>query len=43
MFDHYAHLGGAAFGAFYYAYGPEIWDVFRTINPMRYRDRPRDP
>jgi len=37
LFDHYAHLGGAAFGAFYYAYGPEIWDFFRTVNPMPYK------
>jgi rhomboid-like protein len=29
MFDHYAHLGGAAFGAFYYAYGPRFWDTMR--------------
>jgi len=29
MFDHWAHLGGAAFGAAYYAYGPTIWQSFR--------------
>ncbi|KAF9482634.1 hypothetical protein BDN70DRAFT_852962 [Pholiota conissans] len=25
FFDHWAHLGGAAFGVFYYAYGPSYW------------------
>ncbi|KAI0351368.1 rhomboid-domain-containing protein [Trametes cingulata] len=29
MFDHYAHLGGAAFGAFWYAYGAKIWYTLR--------------
>ncbi|KXN81555.1 Serine/threonine-protein kinase sax-1 [Leucoagaricus sp. SymC.cos] len=29
VFDHWAHLGGAAFGAAYYAYGPSIWQSFR--------------
>lgn len=29
MFDHWAHLGGAAFGAAYYAYGPKVWQSFR--------------
>ncbi|KIM88094.1 hypothetical protein PILCRDRAFT_813998 [Piloderma croceum F 1598] len=29
-FDHYAHLGGAAFGAFYYLYGPAWWDYMRV-------------
>jgi len=42
FFDHFAHLGGAAFGAFYYAYGPEVWDFFRTVNPMSYKARPKD-
>ena len=32
MFDHYAHLGGAAFGALYYAYGPQLWNMFRIAN-----------
>jgi len=40
--DHYAHLGGASFGAFYYAYGPKIWYFFRTINPMPYRPPSHD-
>ncbi|KAG6898321.1 hypothetical protein C0992_011913 [Termitomyces sp. T32_za158] len=26
FFDHWAHLGGAAFGAAYYYYGPELWN-----------------
>ncbi|KAG1864903.1 hypothetical protein F4604DRAFT_1782701 [Suillus subluteus] len=29
MFDHYAHLGGAAFGALYYMYGPQWWAFMR--------------
>ncbi|TFL05282.1 hypothetical protein BDV98DRAFT_501208, partial [Pterulicium gracile] len=29
MFDHYAHLGGAAFGAVYWMYGPAMWDRLR--------------
>lgn len=32
MFDHWAHLGGALFGAVYYAIGPQIWDFFRVVN-----------
>lgn len=30
MFDHWAHLGGAAFGAIYWKYGPSIWDALRA-------------
>ncbi|KAK7060831.1 hypothetical protein VNI00_000564 [Paramarasmius palmivorus] len=30
MFDHWAHLGGAAFGAAYYAYGPKLWANLRS-------------
>ncbi|KAI8996623.1 hypothetical protein BD414DRAFT_409158 [Trametes punicea] len=30
IFDHYAHLGGAAFGAFWYAYGAKIWYELRS-------------
>ncbi|KAG2121870.1 hypothetical protein DEU56DRAFT_833416 [Suillus clintonianus] len=30
MFDHYAHLGGAAFGAMYYMYGPQWWAFMRN-------------
>ncbi|KAI0653004.1 hypothetical protein C8Q70DRAFT_1039429 [Cubamyces menziesii] len=30
LFDHYAHLGGAAFGAFWYAYGAQIWYEIRA-------------
>jgi rhomboid-like protein len=29
VFDHYAHLGGAAFGALYYNYGAEFWERMR--------------
>ncbi|EAU90212.2 hypothetical protein CC1G_05750 [Coprinopsis cinerea okayama7 len=29
MFDHWAHLGGAAFGVAYYAYGPDFWHRLR--------------
>lgn len=29
LFDHWAHLGGAAFGAFYYYYGPSQWSKIR--------------
>ncbi|KAG6900333.1 hypothetical protein C0993_012530 [Termitomyces sp. T159_Od127] len=29
FFDHWAHLGGAAFGAAYYYYGPELWKYMR--------------
>lgn len=28
-FDHWAHLGGAAFGIAYYKYGPRIWHQLR--------------
>ncbi|KDQ50761.1 hypothetical protein JAAARDRAFT_185971 [Jaapia argillacea MUCL 33604] len=30
MFDHWAHLGGAAFGALYFVYGPRFWDSMRA-------------
>lgn len=37
MFDHYAHLGGAAFGAFWFAYGAQIWFAVREWNlPVAY-------
>jgi len=29
VFDHWAHLGGAAFGVFYYYYGPQLWNWTR--------------
>ncbi|KAF5383564.1 hypothetical protein D9615_003761 [Tricholomella constricta] len=33
-FDHWAHLGGAAFGVAYYAYGPAFWtNLRRTFDP----------
>jgi len=31
LFNHWAHLGGAAFGAFYWEYGPVIWEVVREL------------
>ncbi|TFK25573.1 hypothetical protein FA15DRAFT_668269 [Coprinopsis marcescibilis] len=34
MFDHWAHLGGAAFGCVYYAYGPSFWQGMRVIFPI---------
>jgi hypothetical protein len=30
FFDHYAHLGGAVFGALYYTYGMRMWDAMRV-------------
>jgi rhomboid-like protein len=30
MFDHYAHLAGAGFGALYWHYGPDLWDALRV-------------
>ena len=30
FFDHYAHLGGAAFGVLYYTYGMGMWDAIRV-------------
>jgi rhomboid-like protein len=30
LFDHWAHLGGAAFGALYWRYGAYIWDNLRV-------------
>ncbi|KAH7885837.1 hypothetical protein F5I97DRAFT_1936814 [Phlebopus sp. FC_14] len=35
LFDHYAHLGGAFFGAVYYWYGPEWWSYLRSNFPPR--------
>ena len=34
LFDHYAHLGGAAFGVLYHMYGMGAWDAVRvhTLN-----------
>ncbi|KAJ2923697.1 hypothetical protein H1R20_g13394, partial [Candolleomyces eurysporus] len=34
LFDHWAHLGGAAFGVFYYTYGPDIWARMRRTFPV---------
>ncbi|KAI0251414.1 hypothetical protein BJV78DRAFT_1126222 [Lactifluus subvellereus] len=30
LFDHYAHLSGAAFGALYHMYGMRAWDAMRV-------------
>jgi len=32
LFDHWAHLGGAAFGIFYYNYGPSYWAYQREAS-----------
>ena len=32
IFDHWAHLGGAAFGVWYYNYGPRMWESLRLAN-----------
>ena len=32
LFDHWAHLGGAAFGVWYHYYGMRMWDMFRISN-----------
>ncbi|KAH9857282.1 hypothetical protein C2E23DRAFT_749161 [Lenzites betulinus] len=37
MFDHFAHLGGAAFGVFWYNYGAQIWFTIREWDlPVAY-------
>jgi len=38
FFDHYAHLGGAAFGALYYMYGMRVWDAMR-VHTFRSQNR----
>ncbi|RDB15879.1 Presenilins-associated rhomboid-like protein, mitochondrial [Hypsizygus marmoreus] len=39
-FDHWAHLGGAAFGVAYYNYGPVFWsNLRRTFMPPRPAER----
>ncbi|KAJ7155427.1 hypothetical protein C8R43DRAFT_884689 [Mycena crocata] len=38
-FDHVAHLGGAVFGLWYYAYGLRWWDYWRDIAGYMFRDR----
>ncbi|THH00464.1 hypothetical protein EW145_g7073 [Phellinidium pouzarii] len=30
LFDHWAHLSGAAFGLWYYKYGPDYWNAARV-------------
>ncbi|KAF9564290.1 hypothetical protein CPC08DRAFT_705466 [Agrocybe pediades] len=34
FFDHWAHLGGAAFGVLYYAYGPSYWRYLRRESTL---------
>lgn len=34
FFDHWAHLGGAAFGVAYYAYGPRFWHKLRQTTEL---------
>ena len=31
-FNHWAHLGGVAFGALYWTYGPRVWEFFREAS-----------
>ena len=31
MFDHYCHLGGAAFGFLYFSYGKQWWEEWKSI------------
>ncbi|EIW79077.1 hypothetical protein CONPUDRAFT_145250 [Coniophora puteana RWD-64-598 SS2] len=38
LFDHWAHLGGAAFGVGYYAYGTEWWEWWRDLWTEVFRD-----
>ncbi|KAJ6581460.1 hypothetical protein B0H19DRAFT_1115304 [Mycena capillaripes] len=41
FFDHFAHLGGAVFGAVYYVYGPQFWNWLRVrlAEPSSEHDR----
>jgi len=39
MFDHWAHLGGAAFGVLYYNYGPTYWQKLRADTTKIQRDQ----
>lgn len=38
IFDHAAHLGGAAFGYLYYYYGNDLWEACKAyIRAARYQ------
>ncbi|KAJ7668330.1 hypothetical protein B0H17DRAFT_1087787 [Mycena rosella] len=38
MLDHFAHLGGAVFGAVYYHCGPRLWDLCRAFTGYLFDD-----
>ncbi|KAL5513208.1 hypothetical protein ACEPAH_3606 [Sanghuangporus vaninii] len=40
MFDHWAHLSGAAFGVLYYRYGPDFWNWLRASYARRVQNQP---
>ena len=42
ILDHWAHLGGAAFGVWYYNYGPRVWDKLRLTH-LRASSQVRPP
>ncbi|KAJ6591600.1 hypothetical protein DFH09DRAFT_1137486 [Mycena vulgaris] len=39
VIDHVAHLGGAVFGAWYYLYGPRLWDLWREFAGYMFDDK----
>lgn len=39
MFDHWAHLGGAAFGALAYWDGGRTWDWLKQMNKGKVEER----
>ncbi|KAJ6607498.1 hypothetical protein B0H10DRAFT_2071503 [Mycena sp. CBHHK59/15] len=41
-FDHFAHLGGAMFGLWYYMYGTSTWDQWRDLAAYLFDDRPEE-
>ncbi|KAJ7224287.1 hypothetical protein GGX14DRAFT_424973 [Mycena pura] len=41
LFDHIAHLGGALFGAWYYMYGPRLWDAWRAASANVFGGKPK--
>ncbi|TFK71379.1 hypothetical protein BDN72DRAFT_895740 [Pluteus cervinus] len=43
MFDHWAHLGGAAFGIAYYNYGPAFWHRMRQGTLLEPEPEPELP
>ncbi|KAL5536889.1 hypothetical protein ACEPAF_712 [Sanghuangporus sanghuang] len=40
MFDHWAHLSGAAFGVLYYRYGSDFWNWLRASYARRIQNQP---